>query len=65
VIYECVAKRFCITVLRITIELPIPFTIAKIDVAVLVNIAKFLFEEGGDVVYYTTQILVAICLGCL
>jgi len=54
VVYECITERFCITILRVTVEVSIPIPIPKIDVAFLVNIAKFLFEEGGDVVYDTT-----------
>jgi hypothetical protein len=62
VIHEGLTKRLCVTVLRVTVEVPVSIPIVTIDVAFLVTIAKSLFKEGGDVVYHTTQLLVTICL---
>jgi hypothetical protein len=62
VVHESLTKRFCVAVLRVTVEVPVPIPIVTIYVALLLTIAKSLFKEGCDVVYHTTQLLVTICL---
>lgn len=60
---EGVVEKLVVAVLRVTVGVTITARIA-IHVAVQVTLMEPLLEESGDIVDYSTKLLVAVCLGC-
>lgn len=60
---EGVMEKLVVAVLRVTVGVTITAGIA-IHVAVLVTLMEPLLEESGDIVDYSTELLVTVCLGC-
>lgn len=61
---EGVVERVDVSVLGVAVWITITIGVA-IHVAVLVTLAEPLLEEGGDIIDYSTELLVTVCFGCL